>query len=250
MSDISDPNFSQKYLAAKSQSEEIRNSKSFNIFNDLQNFKISFFIYRRNFINWKRILREYYSEHSNSTSNSIKRHFRQKSIITTINNLLVSSTSFIEQYDIEQKNDPFHCLIKELRNYVTHNEYFPLISRLHADERGIEKFESFQLNKIKTYLANRIKEHPDWKTPKLAQEFINGLGESINFSEILHKYDLKIIDFYERYTLNYIEKNRKPFTELIIETEKVHSALDDIKVVDFFPISKAQLRYLKCLIKK
>lgn len=250
MGDIHNPDFSLKFLSAKAQSDKIRESKGYICFKSILSFKVPYFVYRRNYISWRKVLVEYYSDDSNSTSNSIKRYYRQKRIITAIHNFLASATFFIKKYDSNQLSDPFHCFIKELRNYVTHTEYFPLTSKEIANTEKEEKFESFQREKFEVYLADRIKKYPNWDGLKLADKFIDDLDKTINLNNLLEEYNQKMIDFNKKYLLEFINKNRRELSKLTTTTEKVHSSLRDIGIMESFPISKSRLRYLKCMLKK
>lgn len=249
MSNKLDSEFPKKIIACQQKSDKIRNSEGYKCFHYLLKFKMLYFIYRSNTIAWNKVLKEYYSDDRNVTANSLKRFFRQKRIITTIHNILASATSFIEIYEENQIADTFHCFIKELRNYITHTDYFPLTSKWTLNEERNDKFESFQVDKFKSYLTNRIKEHPNWNGLKLALKFTESLPEPIDFNNILFEYDLKINEFYKEYIKNHIRSNKDCLLKLIKETEAVHSKLDDIKVVPSYPISQVRLRYLKYILK-
>lgn len=248
MDDFFNRDVSQIILAECKKSEEIKKSNGYLCFKTIQTFRNSFFIYKHNYISWKKALIEYYSDEHNSTSNSVKRYFRQRVLITKIHNVLSSSTTFNEIYNKGQLEDSFHCFIKELRNFTMHKQYFPLRSHMEYTVYEDRKFESFQTDKFQTYLQNQIIEHPKWEGLKRALEFLINVLGSIDLEDLLKKYDKKMDDFYNNFIKDYIGQNMNLFLELIKETEEVHFNLLKINKLPKYPLSSAELRYLKLII--
>lgn len=120
MDDFFNRDVGQIILTAQKRSEEIRKLDGYIYFKTIQAIRNSFFIYKHNYISWKKALVDYYSNEDNSTSDSVRRHSRQRVLITKIHNVLSSSTTFNEIYNKGRLEDSFHCFIKELRNFTMH----------------------------------------------------------------------------------------------------------------------------------
>ncbi|WP_405383868.1 hypothetical protein [Maribacter sp. LLG6340-A2] len=235
-------------LTSQKRSIEIRNSDGYKCFKTIQTIRNSFFIYKHNYISWKKALVEFYSNEVNLTSDSVRRHFRQRILVAKIHNLLSSATIFNEIHNVGRLEDSFHCFIKELRNFTMHKQYFPL--RSHAEYTVSEdvRFESFQTDEFRTYLQIQIVEHPNWKGLKRALDFLENIFDSIDLEDLLDKYDKKMNVFYNQKIRKYVSANRKLFFELMNETEKVHLDLLNVNKLPKYPLSPPELRYIKLIL--
>ncbi|WP_157483757.1 hypothetical protein [Maribacter hydrothermalis] len=248
MDNFSKRDVAQVLLTAQHKSEELKKTNGYECFKSIQVFRNSFFIYKHNYICWKKSLKNYYLDENNAITNSMKRHFRQRVLISKLHNVLSSSTTFNEMYNEKQLENSFHCFIKELRNFTIHNSYFPLSSHLVMTHCEDKKFESFSTGGFKVYLQKRIKEHPKWEGLKKAMEYLMSILDSINLYELLEKYDKEMNSFYNSYIINYLTQNKNGLLELIKETEDVHYSLLKIKKLPNYPLSSPELRYLKLIV--
>ncbi|PHN91974.1 hypothetical protein CSC80_18695 [Maribacter sp. 6B07] len=248
MDDFFNREVGQIILSTYKRSEKIRKSDGYSCFKTIHTIRNSFFIYKHNYIEWKKALHEYYSNEDNSISDSVKRHYRQRVLIAKIHNLLSSSTTFNEIHNEGQIEDSFHCFIKELRNFTMHRQYFPLSSYDKNTVLENIKYESFQTDEFRNYLRNYIAKYPNRKGLKRALDFLDSIFGSINLEDLLEKYDKKMHGLYNKKIREVISKNKDLFWQLMNDTEQVHLSLKKVNKLPKYPLSSPELRYLKLIL--
>ncbi|CAM3410162.1 hypothetical protein ZORO111903_04285 [Zobellia roscoffensis] len=236
------------------ESRDIRESVAYYKFTELLTIKTSFFPFRRNYIDWEKSLEEYYSNNDILLTDSLKRWYRQKVLVTKVHNVLSSALSFIEYFNIKNStedyyNDSFHCFIKQLRNFTAHVQYLPLISKIGRTTDGTYRFETINIDKFKEYLSKEIEEHPKWNGLKLAHNFVDGMEDHIDLTILIKSYYEKLNDLLNELIRDFVHENFIELETLVRKTENIHKELRGIGINGESPISKARLRYLKILLR-
>ncbi|GAA4289507.1 hypothetical protein [Aestuariibaculum suncheonense] len=213
----------------------------------------SFFIYRENYRLLKKTLKINYKDLETITSNNQKRVHFQKKIIKDIYNTITSARSFIEYFDEDKsflEND-FDCFMKELRNFIVHQNYIPLISKLKHTQSEQNRFESFNTIPFNDYLDNQINKFPKRHGLKKAKLFIKEIGNEPSLNNILRSYNQKLHIYYKKIVMEIVLDNYDILKSLIQEVEVLNIRLKDcnLNVDTHSPITEAHLRYLKLLIQ-
>lgn len=78
--------------------------------------------------------------------------------------------------------------------------------------------------------------------------FLDNDFGSIDLQDLLEKYDRKMCDFYNKLIIESINENENLFLELMNETEQVHLNLLKINKLPKYPLTSAELRYLKLIV--
>lgn len=243
---MNDQQILQKIAQHREFEEDIRSSKGYQNFRELLEFRISFFVYRKNYIDFKTSIKEYYSTLDNVHNNTIKRGFRQRNLIRHIHNVLFSSRSLVNNYwKSEVLDDTFHCFMKELRNYITHRNSFPLTSRLRLTHKESHRFESMKIDGFVEYLKNEIREHPKWKGASLAEAFIKNEGYDLNLNDLLISYNDKLHERFKQHVRHHFSINEQSYKSVLKEVEEYNRGVDESGRYLRGPFTRAQIRYIK-----
>lgn len=228
----------------------IRGTEGYKKFRELLEFRTSFFVYRRNYIDFNNSIKEYYSTLDTLHNNSIKRWYRQRNIIKHIHNVLYSARTLVEKYwKGEVLDDSFHCFMKELRNYITHKNSFPLTSKRILSNGEIRRFETIRLDGFKEYLEYEICEHPKWNGLRLAEAFLIKVESDINLNELLFKYNDKLNEMHKKHVSHHFFINKQVYLILVKQLEDYICSLGENGYTPGLPLTKAQIRYLKMNLK-
>ncbi|MCR8667402.1 hypothetical protein NO995_06905 [Aestuariibaculum sp. M13] len=245
---------SRQILTILRETEDFRESSNeLKIVQGIFNIQISFFIYRENYRLLKRNLKSNYNDIETITSNNQKRAHFQKKIIKDLHNTITSARSFLEYFDKEKsflEND-FHCFMKELRNYLVHQDHIPLISKLKYNQLEQKRFESFNTFFFNEYLDKQIEEYPKRNGLKKAKLFIHKIGNEPSLNEILTSYDEKLNEFYKKLIMNIISAYYTALKNLVQEINSLNIKLKNcnLNIDTHSPLTEAKLKYLKLLLK-
>lgn len=227
---------------------ETRETDGFLKFKELKEFKISFFLYRKNYIELNKCIREYYSSPDNLHTNSMKRWYRQQNLIRNFHNVLFSARVLVEKHWMDDVlKDSFHCFMKELRNFITHQNYLPLTSRIKLNTEIELQFETIQIAEFNDYLKTQIAKYPKRCGLKLAQEYLKNIEGELNLNELLADYNQKLNRRYRAHIKNHLLQNSESFNNLITRFDEF--TLDN-SFTPTAPLTKPQIRYLRWNLRK
>ena len=247
----------------KEPSEEIFNKERVRLINELDNLKATegaliyreltrlrtaIFIYKENYRILKKSLQKYHSDPQNIGINSVKRWRLQRILVKDFHNVIMSARAYVEQNNKNYLSDPFHCFMKELRNFIVHKEGLRLISKATTEEGNRIRYESVDLKNFAVYLDEQIQKHKDWNGLKYAKEYFSKLPNKVSFNKLLEEYDIKITSYHVDFFLSKVKANSTPLEELVKKVTALHQRAKELDMTTDYPITEAQLRHLRYLI--
>lgn len=222
------------------------------IYKDLMHLRTAIFIYKENYRILKKTLKSYHSDIRNLNSNSVKRWRQQRVLIKDFHNVLTSVRTYIEQHDYQESylKDPFHCFMKELRNFIIHKQTLRLVSKATAEKRKFIRYESMDWKAFENYLDEQINEHKKRNGLKYAKDYLLSLSGKVSLDKVLEDYDRKVSLFHKGFLLDKVRANSGQLEEFAKEVTNIHQKEREIGMTTDYPITKPQLRHLLFLIIK
>lgn len=246
--------------------EELRKLKGFNCYKLLTGYRQSFFNYKDNFISLNRQLTFYYKNQLELFSRDIKRWHIQRKVIGKFHNVISSAQFFIDylkkdkrkiffekellnEIEIVFEKSELGAFILVLRNFITHIQRLPIISRYEPKKNNgiinILQYESIDKSKIIEYLESENK-----KNYTLANSFMINSPQVMNLNEIISEYDRVLSEFYEWFVSKFMFYNKSHFIELIKKNNEFQDFACSIGLKTDNPLNKTQVRYINYLIEK
>ena len=243
----------RKWLKLIHEFENLHATEGASIYRELTRLRTAIFIYKENYRTLKKALRKYHSDQHNIAENTIKRWRPQRILVKDFHNVIMSARTYVEQNNKNHLNDPFHCFMKELRNFIVHREGLRLISRAITEEGKMIRYETIDWKTFKVYLDERIHEFrkkQKIEAPKHAKDFLSKLPDKISFNKLLEEYDRIITAFHTDYFLDKVAANRTSLRKFVKEVAIIHQKAKELKMPPDHPITEAQLRHLRFVIRK
>jgi len=219
-------------------------------YRELLNLRVAFFVFKDNGRSLNKTLIKYYSDTRNQRVNSVRRWRHQRILVKDFYNVLLSARTYVEQNDQNHLNDPFHCFMKELRNFIVHRQVLPLVSKAKAENGQWNLYESIKEQVFQEYLSKQIQKDPNRKGIQNAQKFLQKLEGNIRLKELFVEYNKKITSLHARCIFDKVKVNMKLLKNFAEEVTVVHNRARELGMTTDHPITESQLRHLNYLMCK
>jgi len=223
-------------------------------------------IFHKNYFDWKRFCDEFRNVDDDIRFNDAWRWRKQKAIVRSFHNLIVSFCSYIEHIEGLKhpfskdtslannvrdklrgfKNDERTAFITLLRNMMVHQQVHPLVSKgvgVKNKSNGrneINRFQSIRREEVESYIDSPGHQ----KSKNAAKPFLKKQPEGINIELILKDY----LDALESFHCEIVFAVISTFeSDLILFRDNVSEYLKSTPKANF-PINGLQLRYLQFLL--
>lgn len=237
------------------QSEKVRSSPEYRIYKDLMAIRNSFKINQINHSLLKEEISKYYAKGDLHEMSKYERSRLQHKITAHLYNYIASCRTFLEHHFSKNEflDEEIHCFIKELRNYIIHNEMIILaIGSKYMPKGPYDQTESFDTSSFKDYLNDKIQGAKQEKTKhkRYALKFLEANEDRgfLPLSKIVEEYSTIISSLYRRRILEVAQKEESSLKGLTAEVEKILDELKRIKMsAGFVPLNRVKIRYLNYL---
>jgi len=222
-------------------------------------------IFYKNYYDWRKVCKEYRDVDGAVRFNDAWRWRKQKAIIRSFHNLIVSFRSYVEylkeikkREDINQEIKSFldkevdifekshlTCFVILLRNMIVHRQMYPLRSKgigreeEKSGEIYMHRFQSINRADVEEYI-NSQGHRP---SKEAAKPFLSLQPKDINIEAILDEHFVAVNEIHQKVTYKFISVFRN---ELVSFRDEVADHLKDFNDND--PINRLQLRYLQFLL--
>jgi len=243
--------------------DKVKTSEAIKLYKLLSGTRQSFIIYKYNHIRLKKRLTRYYQDQLNTFNDDIKRWRIQRKIIGDFHNVISSAQHFIEylkkgkrqtnfkdELESELKSrfisNELYEFIFVLRNYISHVNRLPLISRMELvkDKKRINpiSYESLDKRKMLEYIES---EKPKYSQ---AKSFLNRSEDFINLNDVIFDFDKNLNGMYDWFVQKFTKANKLKIEELVFITEECFSFAKNFGFEQSIPLNKIQVRHLKILL--
>lgn len=251
--------------------KSIEQTQAFNICKELFDSRMSYVIFLDNNRSLKLSFRELNSLDLSSVPERIRKQ-KQRNFIKNLHNTIGSAFSFQDHLNYRNSHSlsPGKYLLSDffrfLRNFLIHNDTFPLISKQIWNRGGSKRFESMDTDKFLQYLNVCLSKTEDLKKQIKIKELLNYIktfSNSFDFEELYDQYFTYIFFCHHLWIKKklYNKKILKEFVDKINEYDlKVEEYNNKIKELqknenacilnNFSILSKEQFRYIKVIIQK
>ena len=227
----------------------------------------SYLIFLDNNRQVKLILKHFRNKRIDKMELDGSRHKMQRKLVTNLFNVIGSAFSFIDhlnyrnEFQFSYNKNKIPVLFRYIRNFIVHENTFPLISKFVSNASGERNFQTMNIDLFLNYLKKRKDEellngskiNKVKQIDKIIDYVLKDLSADFDFEEIYLSYLQYIRCYQKEWVKSCIRKNRKIFNFLlqdIKELKKICFDNDQTKDAGIYHLSNSKIRYLEILLGK